>query len=189
MPGNRGGTQGARGRRQQVEQPRKQVVQSRNGATGNSIGEDGSDDINNIEETAGDEPMVPRTVGQEGAGEFEKGGEDSEEEEGSSVTGPSTPIVTTSSDFERQNRWKLHTRNIAQQVPETIFYQMPYVQQPEKKCGFGSNFQKATCRLSSVDRMFEQALWNDMGKREARKGLSDKRKTVTSAMQPEGVQE
>jgi hypothetical protein len=185
MAPNRGGTQRAGGRRHQVEQPRRQVVQSRDGATSNSIGEDGSDEITNgCESGGGDAGEVPSTVGGEGAGEFEKGDEHTEEGEGSSITGTST-IVTTSTSFERQNRWKLHKRNIAQQVRETIFYQMPYVQQSEKKCGFGSNFQKATCRLSSVDKMYEEALWNDVGKREARKGLSDKRKTVTSAMQKE----
>jgi hypothetical protein len=41
------------------------------------------------------------------------------------------------------------------------------------------------CRLSSVDGKVEQEVWNEVGKREARKGLSDKRKTVTSAMQKE----
>jgi hypothetical protein len=49
---------------------------------------------------------------------------------------------------------------------------MPYVQAPDQdKCGFGSDFQKGVCKLSSVDKKYEQALWNALGKREARRGI------------------
>jgi hypothetical protein len=185
MPGNRGGTQGARGRRQQVQQPRKEVVQSRASTTSNSNNEEVfEEETHGSESNGGEAGGVPRTVFGETTGEFEKGDEHTEEEEeGSSKTGTST-IVTTSSNYERQV-WQNHKRTIAQQVREKVFYLNPYVQHNEEKCGLGSNFQKIVCRLSSVDGEVEQELWNRVGKREARKGLSDKRKTVTSAMQKE----
>jgi hypothetical protein len=187
MVANRGGTQRAGGRRQQVVvQPRKQLVQSRGATTGRSNNEEVSEDENNgCESDRGDDGGVPSIiVGGEGGVELEKEDDHTEEDGGSSRTGTSTIITTSSSNYERQ-AWQNHKRIIGQQVRETVFYLNPYVQHNEEKCGLGSNFQKIVCRLSSVHGEIEHELWNEVGKREARKGLSDKRKTVTSAMQKE----
>jgi hypothetical protein len=183
MASNRGGTQRAGGRRQQVEQPRKQLVQSRGATTSRSNNEEVSEDENNgCESNRGDGGGVPSII--VGGEELEKEDEHTEEDEGSSRTGTSTIITTSSSNYERQ-AWQNHKTIIGQKVRETVFYLNPYVQHNEEKCGMGSNFQKIVCRLSSVHGKIEHELWNDVGKREARKGLSDKRKTVTSAMQKE----
>jgi hypothetical protein len=183
MTGNRRGTQAKR-RQEQVAPTTRRVEQSGVGTSSSSNNEEEGEDKNNGRESdGGDAGGIPRTVFGEGAGEFERGEEHTEDGEGSSTTGTST-IVTTSIGYDRHAQSN-HKRTIAQQVREVVFYRMPFVQHNEEKCGFGSLFQKVVCRLSSVDGKVEQELWNKMGKREARKGLSDKRKTVTSAMQKE----
>jgi hypothetical protein len=182
MTSNRRGTQPKRTRQEPEAQKRRQVEQSRGSTTGSSSNEEVGEESTN---GGDDEPVVPRTVnvGEEGSGEFVRGDNTLEDE--SSTTGGSNTVVTTTSDWERNEKWRLHRSNIGQKVRGEIFYQMPYIEHNEEECGYGSTFQRVVCRISGVDKSYEQTLWNTMGKREARKGLNDKRKTVTSAMQKE----
>jgi hypothetical protein len=57
-----------------VAQTTRRVEQSRGGTTGSGNNEEVGDESTNGDKTAGDEPRVPHTVGEEGAGEFAKRG-------------------------------------------------------------------------------------------------------------------
>jgi hypothetical protein len=85
MTGNRSrGTQAKR-RQEQVAQQRRQVEQLRDSTTGSSSNEEVGDESTNGEETAGDEPRVPHTVGVEGTAKFVRR-EDTMEDETTTTT-------------------------------------------------------------------------------------------------------
>jgi hypothetical protein len=107
MGGHRGNKQATKRKQQQVAQSSEQGVQPRGGTSSSSK----NDEVSGEESTndgviAGDEIIVPHTVGEEGTGEFVQG-EEWLEDEGSTI-GTSSLVTSTESKFDRETKWGLH---------------------------------------------------------------------------------